>query len=68
MNFVIGRLSDFGKPGDAEWQRVREVQVSVAESDAHGSWVDCDDLNNKEKAGSRRASRRASSMPRKGGL
>lgn len=51
MNFVIGRLSDFGKPSDAHWQRVREMQVSVAEEDEHGSWVDCDDLNNKEQDG-----------------
>ena len=51
MNFVIGRLSDFGKPGDAPWQTVRKVQVEIANSDPRGAWVDCDDLNNKERNG-----------------
>ena len=51
MNFVIGRLSDFGKPGDAPWQTVRKVQVEIANSDPRGAWVDCDDLNNKETNG-----------------
>ena len=49
MNFVIGRLSDFGKT--EEWEAVRKTQVSLAENDQRGAWVDCDDLNNKEKAG-----------------
>ena len=48
MNFVIGRLSDFGKQGYKEWQHVREVQVQLAQEDKHGAWVDCDDLNNKK--------------------
>lgn len=47
MNFVIGRLSDFGRPDNAHWQNVRKAQVAVAEGDKHGSWVDCDDLNDK---------------------
>lgn len=51
MNFVIGRLSDFGKADDEHWQAVREAQVAVAKDDPRGSWVDCDDLNNKEKNG-----------------
>jgi Carbohydrate esterase, sialic acid-specific acetylesterase len=51
MNFVIGRISDFGKPDDPSWQAVRKAQVSVAESDPHGAWVDCDDLNDKPKGG-----------------
>lgn len=51
MNFVIGRLSDFGKPGDVSWQAVRKVQVEIANGDPRGAWVDCDDLNNKEKNG-----------------
>jgi hypothetical protein len=49
MNFVIGRISDFGKPKDATWQAVRKAQVDVATSDPHGAWVDCDDLNDKPK-------------------
>ncbi len=51
MNFVIGRLSDFGKPDHTHWQNVRKAQVAVAEADPRGAWVDCDDLNNKEKNG-----------------
>lgn len=54
MNFVIGRLSDFGKPDNAHWQNVRKAQVAVAEKDEHGAWVDCDDLNDKEKGGVKR--------------
>ena len=48
MNFVIGRLSDFGKPDFKEWENVRQAQVAVAEADPRGAWVDCDDLNDKE--------------------
>lgn len=54
MNFVIGRLSDFGKPDNAHWQDVRKAQVEVAGGDPHGAWVDCDDLNDKEKGGVKR--------------
>ncbi len=54
MNFVIGRLSDFGKPNDTHWQSVRETQVDVATKDQRGAWVDCDDLNDKEKNGVKR--------------
>jgi hypothetical protein len=54
MNFVIGRLSDFGKPGDTEWENVRRAQVGLAEADKFGAWVDCDDLNDKEKDGVKR--------------
>ncbi|MEZ5301740.1 MAG: sialate O-acetylesterase [Verrucomicrobiales bacterium] len=51
MNAVIGRLSDFGKPDNNGWQNVRKAQVAVAEEDPRGAWVDCDDLNDKEKNG-----------------
>jgi hypothetical protein len=51
MNFVIGRLSDFGKSDNAHWQQVREAQVEVAAGDKHGAWVDCDDLNDKQRNG-----------------
>ncbi len=53
MNFVIGRLSDFGKPDDQHWQHVREAQVEVATGDEHGAWVDCDDLNDKDRNGAK---------------
>ena len=51
MNFVIGRLSDFGKADNKPWQAIRQAQVDLAKADPRGSWVDCDDLNNKEKNG-----------------
>lgn len=54
MNFVIGRLSDFGKEDYTEWQNVRKAQVDVAGNDPRGAWVDCDDLNDKEKNGVKR--------------
>ena len=54
MNFVIGRLSDFGKDNNTQWQNVRKAQLDVAASDKRGAWVDCDDLNDKEKDGKKR--------------
>ncbi len=54
MNFVIGRLSDFGKSADTHWQNVRKSQVDIATKDKRGAWVDCDDLNDKEKDGVKR--------------
>jgi len=54
MNFVIGRLSDCGKSTDAEWQKVREAQVAVANADPHGAWADCDGLNDKIQNGVKR--------------
>lgn len=47
MNFVIGRLSDFGKADNQPWQNVRKIQVKLANDDKRGAWVDCDDLNDK---------------------
>lgn len=49
INYVIGRLSDYsldtGK--HPEWQKMRDLQVSYAESSKRMAWVDTDDLNNK---------------------
>lgn len=47
MRFVIGRISDFGLHGESKagWQRMRELQVRMAESDRWGAWIDTDDLN-----------------------
>jgi len=47
INFVIGRLSDFGLKSNSypDWNKMREVLVQVAESSPHGAWVDTDDLN-----------------------
>lgn len=49
MNVVIARISDSGN--DPSWQAVREAQVNLAKADPRAAWVDCDDLNNKTKAG-----------------
>jgi hypothetical protein len=54
LNFVIGRLSDFGTADNEHWQAVRKTQVALAEGDKRGAWVDCDDLNDKEKNGVKR--------------
>ena len=53
MNFVIGRLSDHLKADNAPWQAVRKAQVDLAKSDPRGAWVDCDDLNDKERNGAK---------------
>lgn len=48
VNFVIGRLSDFGLYKNTlkeHWEMVRSAQVAVAESSSRGAWVDSDDLN-----------------------
>ncbi|CAM1371770.1 sialate O-acetylesterase [Tenacibaculum xiamenense] len=47
INFVIGRISDFGlkKKKWAHWKMIREVQVKVAESNPRFDWVNTDDLN-----------------------
>jgi hypothetical protein len=51
MNVVIGRISDHSPGPDLQpgWEKVREVQVAIAESDPHGAWVDTDDTNDKIK-------------------
>lgn len=54
MNFVIGRISDFGKADYTAWQNVRKAQTDVANGDKRGSWVDCDDLNDKLKGNVKR--------------
>ncbi|OVE77875.1 acetyl xylan esterase [bacterium F16] len=53
INFVIGRLSDFDMQDKKypHWTKVRDVQVTLAEDDPNGEWVDTDDLNNKGNDG-----------------
>ena len=51
MNFVIGRISDHERINPPAWKAVRDAQVVIAKGDAHGAWVDCDDLNDKEVKG-----------------
>ncbi len=49
IDFVLGRLSDYGNEKAEErpgWKKIREVQVEFAQSDPkHRAWVDTDDLN-----------------------
>ena len=51
MNFVIGRISDHERINPPAWKVVREAQVEIAKGEAHGAWLDCDDLNDKEIKG-----------------
>ncbi len=39
------------KASNAPWEAVRQAQVSLSKGDPLGAWVDCDDLNNKERNG-----------------
>jgi len=49
---VLGRINDFGllttkgKAKYPHWTKVREAQVTIAESNPRFDWVDTDDLNN----------------------
>ncbi len=47
INFVIGRISDFGMNNERypHWMMVRKVQVEFAEASPRGVWVDTDELN-----------------------
>lgn len=50
MNFVIGRLSDAGQNKES-WGAIRKIQMEIVNEDPRGTWVDVDDLNNREKDG-----------------
>ncbi|BDS06290.1 hypothetical protein NT6N_13300 [Oceaniferula spumae] len=47
INFVIGRLSDFGNSNKAykDWNKMRKVLEKLADDSPRGAWVDTDDLN-----------------------
>ena len=47
INLVLGRLSDAhaGDPRYPDWNRVREIQMRIAESRPRSAWVSTDDLN-----------------------
>jgi hypothetical protein len=50
LNVVIGRLSDFGftKKGKMkypDWEKVRNAQVALAESNPRYAWINTDNLN-----------------------
>ncbi|HPO90697.1 MAG TPA: sialate O-acetylesterase [Victivallales bacterium] len=44
ITVVIGRISDHMK-GDKNWDKVREMQVKVAEEDPLVEWIDTDEFN-----------------------
>lgn len=47
VNFIIGRLSDFGisNKSHPHWTMIRDIQVKVAESNPRFGWINTDDLN-----------------------
>ena len=47
VNFIIGRLSDFGMQNEQypHWQMIRDIQVKVGSSNPRFGWIDTDDLN-----------------------
>lgn len=53
INFIIGRLSDFGVSStkNPDWNMIRDIQVKVAATLPKATWVDCDDLNDGESKG-----------------
>lgn len=51
MNVIIGRLSDYGV-GKAGWDKMRELQVKMADAHDNWAWVNTDDLNDRKGNGS----------------
>lgn len=47
VNFIIGRLSDFGLTNSTypDWTMIRDIQVKVGESNPRFGWINTDDLN-----------------------
>ena len=47
INIVTGRLSDFDMENKTypHWTRIRDLQVTFADSKANAAWVDTDSLN-----------------------
>ncbi len=48
INYVIGRISDWGL-GRRDWDKIREVQVKLGEASPRSAWVNTDDLNDNNK-------------------
>ena len=50
MNFVIGRINRTRLDGEFanQWQKVRSVQVKLADDAPRGAWIDTDDLSRPE--------------------
>lgn len=44
IHWVIGRLSD-ARLGTPNWDKIREIQVEVADAQPLAAWIDTDDLN-----------------------
>ena len=52
MNIVIGRISDYAIDNpDSGSVAIRKIQREIVDEDAHGAWVDVDDLNDIEVDG-----------------
>ncbi len=47
INFIIGRLSDFGISNAEypDWNKIRDIEMQVAASNPRFAWIDTDDLN-----------------------
>ena len=50
LNVVIGRLSDFGSTAKGkqkykDWEKVRNAQMALADSNPRYAWINTDDLN-----------------------
>ncbi len=47
INFIIGRISDYGIANSKypQWTMIRDIQVKIAESDPYFDWINTDDLN-----------------------
>ena len=45
LHVVIGRISDYLAGTDPEWNKMRTIQVALAESLPNAAWIDTDDLN-----------------------
>lgn len=49
LNVVIGRISDYGVGTNPEWEKIRKIQVELAESLPNAAWIGTDDLNDGRK-------------------
>ncbi len=47
VNFVVGRINDYWLPSNntPDGDRVRTIQQQLGEENAHGDWINTDDLN-----------------------
>lgn len=47
INFVVGRINDYWLPSNntADGDHIRAIQQQLGEENAHGDWINTDDLN-----------------------